>query len=96
MKQFIIIINLLAAVAFLVMSIATTYNIFTTLIETEEVIRNELWILLVVCFTGGVIMLSIAWGVAELTESRRARREMMLKGIRDSDDDDELVYAEAD
>lgn len=71
MKQLIITINLAVSIAFLGLSIATTYEIFTTLIETEDVIRNELWILLIVCFTGGVIMLSIAWGVAELSDSRR-------------------------
>lgn len=80
MKQLIIAISLLTAVAFLILSVVTTYQIFTTLISGEDAVRGELWILLVLCFTGGVILLSIAWGIAELTESRRVRRELMLSG----------------
>jgi hypothetical protein len=80
MKQLIIAISLLTAVAFLVLSVITTYQIFTTLISGEQAVRGELWILLILCFTGGVILLSIAWGIAELTESRRVRRELMLSG----------------
>lgn len=78
MKQLIIGVSLITAVAFLIIAIITTYEIFTLVINTENLVRSELWILLVLCFTGGVIMLSIAWGIAELTESRRAQREMML------------------
>lgn len=80
MKQLIIAISLLTAVAFLVLSVVTTYQIFTVLIGGEQVVRGELWILLILCFTGGVILLSIAWGIAELTESRRVHRELMLSG----------------
>ena len=74
MKQVIIGVSLVAAIAFLLMSIITTYNIFTLVLQPESVLRPELWILLVASFTGGVILLSIAWGIAELSETRRLSR----------------------
>lgn len=80
MKQVIIAVSLLVAIAFLVMSVVTTYNIFTLILSPDSIVRPEMWILLVVTFTGGVILLSIAWGIAELTESRRVRQELMLSG----------------
>lgn len=92
MKQFIIAISLITAIAFLVLSVVSTWEIFSTLISGDDAVRGELWLLLILCFTGGVIMLSIAWGIAELTESRRAQRQMMLDGIvppRSQDEDDE-------
>lgn len=78
MKQLIIGISLLTAIAFLVLSVITTYEIFSTLISGEEALRGELWALLIVTFTGGVILLSIAWGIAELADSRRTQREIAL------------------
>jgi hypothetical protein len=89
MKQVIIGISVLAAVAFLGISVVSTYNIFTLLIETESGVRGELWVLLVLTFTGGVIMLAIAWGIAELTESRRAERERPRFAGNMPDDEDE-------
>ncbi len=86
MKQLIIGISLITAIAFLVLSVITTYEIFSTLISTEEGVRGELWALLIVCFTGGVIMLSIAWGIAELTDSRRVQREIALSGAGSSEE----------
>lgn len=80
MKQVIIGVSLLVAIAFLGMSVVTTYQIFNLVLTPETLVRPEMWILLVVTFTGGVILLSIAWGIAELTESRRVRRELMLSG----------------
>ena len=74
MKQVIIGVSLVAAIAFLLMSIITTYNIFTLVLQPESILRPELWILLVASFTGGVILLSIAWGIAELSETRRLSR----------------------
>lgn len=92
MKQLIIAVSLLTAISFLGMSVFTTYNIFTLILEPDSLVRNELWILLVVTFTGGVILLSMAWGIAELTESRRVNRELQLSGAggssRDDDGDD--------
>ena len=90
MKQIIIGVSLVTAVAFLGMSVFTTFNIFQLILEPESLVRNELWILLVVTFTGGVILLSMAWGIAELTESRRANRELQLSGVsmNSSDEDD--------
>jgi len=85
MKQLIIVISLLTAVAFLVLSVITTYEIFTTAISGEDAVRGELWALLVICFTGGVILLSIAWGIAELTEGRRVQREIMLSRVDEGD-----------
>lgn len=85
MKQVIIGISLITAIAFLVLSVITTYEIFVTLIGSEEPIRSELWALLVVCFTGGVIMLSIAWGIAELTDSRSVQREIALSGAQNEE-----------
>jgi len=86
MKQLIIGISLITAIAFLVLSVITTYEIFSKLISTEESVRGELWALLIVCFTGGVIMLSIAWGIAELTDSRRVQREIALSGAGSSEE----------
>jgi hypothetical protein len=80
MKQVIIGVSLLVAIAFLVMSVITTYNIFNLILDPDSLVRPEMWILLVVTFTGGVILLSIAWGIAELTESRRVNRELRLSG----------------
>jgi hypothetical protein len=85
MKQVIIAVSLLVAISFLVMSVVTTYNIFTLILAPDTIVRPEMWILLVVTFTGGVILLSIAWGIAELTESRRVRRELMLSGASSED-----------
>ena len=87
MKQVIIGVSLLVAIAFLLMSVVTTYNIFTLILDPEALVRPEMWILLVVTFTGGVILLSIAWGIAELTESRRVRRELMLSGATTDDNE---------
>jgi hypothetical protein len=83
MKQVIIAVSLLVAISFLVMSVITTYQIFMLILSPDTIVRPEMWILLVVTFTGGVILLSIAWGIAELTESRRVRRELMLSGAAD-------------
>jgi hypothetical protein len=88
MKQVIIGVSLLVAIAFLVMSVVTTYNIFTLILAPDTIVRPEMWILLIVTFTGGVILLSIAWGIAELTESRRVRRELMLSGAASNEDTD--------
>ena len=84
MKQVIIGVSLLVAIAFLLMSVVTTYNIFTLILDPAALVRPEMWILLVVTFTGGVILLSIAWGIAELTESRRVRHELMLSGANNN------------
>lgn len=89
MKQIIIGVSLLTAIAFLVMSVITTYNIFTLILEPDTLVRGELWTLLVVTFTGGFILLSIAWGIAELTESRRVNRELKLSGATIGDEDEE-------
>jgi hypothetical protein len=85
MKQVIIAVSLLVAISFLVMSVITTYQIFMLILAPDTIVRPEMWILLVVTFTGGVILLSIAWGIAELTESRRVRRELMLSGATSED-----------
>ena len=87
MKQVIIGVSLLVAIAFLVMSVITTYNIFILILAPDTIVRPEMWILLVVTFTGGVILLSIAWGIAELTESRRIRRELVLSGAATDDNE---------
>ena len=78
MKYVIIAVSLVTAVAFLAISVISTYEIFQTLLQGDDPIRGELWVLLIMAFTGGVILLSIAWGIAELTESRRVQRELML------------------
>ena len=87
MKQVIIGVSLLVAIAFLVMSVITTYNIYNLILDPDSLVRPEMWILLVVTFTGGVILLSIAWGIAELTESRRVRRELVLSGAATDDNE---------
>ena len=96
MKQLIIGVSLFTAIAFLIISVITTFQIFTIVISTETLVRGELWLLLILCFTGGVIMLSIAWGIAELTESRRAQREIMLSRTTFDDGEEEGVWAETD
>ncbi|MCS6835643.1 MAG: hypothetical protein NZ750_06480 [Anaerolineae bacterium] len=78
MKILIIAISLVTAVAFLLIAVISTWQIFTALIGGGDNLRGELWILLIVAFTGGVIMLAMAWGIAELTESRRVQREILL------------------
>lgn len=70
MKYLIILISSLTAIAFLGFSVISTWQIFTVLISGES-IRNELWALLVMTFTAGVIMLSLAWGIVELGAARR-------------------------
>jgi hypothetical protein len=87
MKQVIIGVSLIVAIAFLGMSVVTTYNIFNLILDPNSLVRPEMWILLVVTFIGGVILLSIAWGIAELTESRRVRHELMLSGATTSDEE---------
>lgn len=77
LKQIIIGVCLIAAIAFMGISIISTWEIFRLLINTDQAARGELWVLLVLAFTGGVILLSIAWGIAEMTESRRAQREIL-------------------
>ena len=74
MKQLIVGISLLAAIAFLLMSIVATWQVFTILVSQEGLVRGELWTFLVLCFTGGVIMLSMAWGIAELSSRNEAPR----------------------
>lgn len=70
MKQLIVFISLLTALAFLAVSVVATWQIFTTLIAGTE-IRGELWAFLVLTFTAGVIMISLAWGITEIGEARR-------------------------
>ena len=82
MKYVIIAVSLVTAVAFLGISVVSTYEIFQTLLQGDDPIRGELWILLIMAFTGGVILLSIAWGIAELTEGRRVQRDIMLDRAR--------------
>lgn len=89
MKQVIIGISLLSSVAFLGLSVVSTYEIFRLLIDSDQVVRAELWIFLILCFTGGVILLSIAWGIAELTESRQMQRELKLNGLQETEKADE-------
>lgn len=60
MKMLIIAISLVTAVAFLLIAVISTWQIFTALIANGESLRGELWILLIVSFTGGVIMLAMA------------------------------------
>ena len=74
MKYFIILISALTAVAFLGFSVISTWQLFTILIAGES-IRSELWVLLIMTFTAGVIMLSLAWGIVEIGEMRRINRE---------------------
>lgn len=83
MKQLIVGISLLAAIAFLLMSIVATWQVFTILVSQEGLVRSELWIFLILCFTGGVIMLSMSWGIAELGDRRTNPR------VATSTDDDE-------
>lgn len=90
MKLLIIGISVVAAVAFLLLSIMSIFQIFNQLLYTSDSIRGELWVLLILSFTAGVIMLSIAWGITELGESRRAQRDLMRSGrLPMPDDDDE-------
>jgi hypothetical protein len=67
MKQLIIFISLLASVAFLGLSVVATWQIFSTLIAADGVpLRGELWAFLILTFTAGVIMIMLAWGIAEI------------------------------
>lgn len=74
-KSLIVIISLITAIAFLGLSIVSTWQIFTTLIGGGEVLRGELWALLIMTFTAGVIMIMLAWGIAEIgSRPAEARR----------------------
>lgn len=66
MKTLIIIISLVTAVAFLALSVVSTLQIFTTLISGADALRGELWALLIMTFTAGVIMIMLAWGISEI------------------------------
>lgn len=66
MKQLIIFISLITAIAFLGLSVVSTWQIFTSLIAGDAPLRGELWALLVMTFTAGVIMILLAWGIAEI------------------------------
>lgn len=65
-KSLIVIISLITAIAFLGLSIVSTWQIFTALISGEGSLRGELWALLIMTFTAGVIMIMLAWGIAEI------------------------------
>lgn len=65
-KSLIIVISLLTAIAFLGLSIVSTWQIFNTLISGADALRGELWALLIMTFTAGVIMIMLAWGIAEI------------------------------
>lgn len=73
LRQIIIIIGLVAAVAFLGISIISAWQVFTLAIGASE-IRGELWLLLVLSFLAGSIMLAIGWGISEMSEIRRNPR----------------------
>ncbi len=73
LRQIIIIIGLVAAVAFLGISIISAWQIFTLAVGASE-IRGELWLLLVLAFLAGSIMLAIGWGISEMSEIRRNPR----------------------
>ena len=97
MKQLIITISIVTAIAFLLLSVISTWQIFTFLLDSNGDVRPELWILLIITFTGGVIMLGIAWGIAEVSDARRSERRIRRIGggadgnnnNEDGDDDDE-------
>jgi choline-glycine betaine transporter len=74
MKSLIIFISLLTAIAFLGLSVISTWQIFTTLIAGAEPLRGELWALLIMTFTAGVIMVLLAWGISELGSAARTGR----------------------
>lgn len=73
MRQVIIIIGLVAAVAFLGISIISAWQVFTLAVGGND-IRGELWLLLILTFLAGSIMLAIGWGISEMSEMRRNPR----------------------
>lgn len=89
MKNIITTISVVTAIAFLLISVISTVQIFLLVVGGNAAVRGELWVLLITTFTGGIIMLGIAWGIAELTESRRAQREIMLSTSHSHHADDE-------
>ncbi|QPC81842.1 hypothetical protein G4Y79_19450 [Phototrophicus methaneseepsis] len=91
MKYIIIVVSIVTSVAFLGISVISTYEIFQTLLQGDDPIRGEMWVLLIMAFTGGVILLSMAWGIAELTESRRVQREVQLNRSTQGYHDDEDI-----
>ncbi|XWX02622.1 hypothetical protein VZO05_08885 [Aggregatilineales bacterium SYSU G02658] len=66
MKSLIVFISLITAIAFLGLSIISTWQIFTSLISGGDSLRGELWALLIMTFTAGVIMILLAWGITEV------------------------------
>ncbi len=67
LRPIIIAISLLTAIAFLALSIISAWQIFTLSLDNSSSIRAELWILMVLCFVGGIVLLGIAWGIVEMT-----------------------------
>jgi cytochrome bd-type quinol oxidase subunit 1 len=74
MKSLIVFISLITAIAFLGLSIISTWQIFTSLIGGADSLRGELWALLIMTFTAGVIMILLAWGITEVGSRPPAAR----------------------
>jgi len=71
MKYLIVSVSLITAIAFLAISALSSLQIFNEVIASGEEIRSELWLLIILCFLGGVIMIGIAWAIVELSEARK-------------------------
>lgn len=89
MRPIIVAISLLTAIAFLAISAASSWQIFTQVLASGEEIRTELWVLIIMCFLGGVIMIGIAWAIVEVNEARRdhlASRTAPANGHNEEDE----------
>lgn len=86
MKSLIVFISLITAIAFLSLSIISTWQIFTSLIAGGDSLRGELWALLIMTFTAGVIMILLAWGIAEIGSRPAAPRATNSAATPDEDE----------
>lgn len=90
MRNIIVAVSLVTAVAFLAISALSSIQIFSQVLSSGEEIRSELWILIILCFLGGVIMIGIAWAIVELSEARRdnvLRQGVGVGHVHDEDDE---------
>ncbi|MFQ3659729.1 MAG: hypothetical protein SNJ54_12330 [Anaerolineae bacterium] len=86
MKSLIVFISLITAIAFLGLSIISTWQIFTSLIAGGDSLRGELWALLIMTFTAGVIMILLAWGITEIGSRPAAPRATSPATTNDEDE----------
>jgi Kef-type K+ transport system membrane component KefB len=92
MRNIIVTVSLITAIAFLAISALSSTQIFTQILSSGEEIRSELWILIILTFLGGVVMIGIAWAIVELSDRRDsfASQPLHHTNRQPYDDDDDV------